>query len=122
MFLAFGATLTNSQGELQTGRVEKIWERAAKLRGRVYRLPGGCIGREFTSLLAQEYELLASGIQKSERASMFGKLMLQKDKNIKKSPDIRRLIKRRLSMWKSDLLEELIQEAENCDKKLPTGI
>ena len=80
------------------------------------------MGREFTSLLAQEYELLASGIQKSERASMFGKLMLQKDKNIKKSPDIRRLIKRRLSMWKSDLLEELIQEAENCDKKLPTGI
>jgi len=41
MFLAFGATLTNSQGELQTGRVENIWERAAKLRGRVYRLPGG---------------------------------------------------------------------------------
>ena len=25
-------------------------------------------------------------------------------------------------MWKSDLLEELIQEAENCDKKLPTVI
>ena len=53
---------------------------------------------------------------------MFGKLMLQKDKNIKESPDMGRLIERRLSMWKHDLIEELIQEAENCDKKLPTGI
>ena len=48
---------------------------------------------------------------------MLGKLILQKDKNIMKSTDIRRLIKRRLQMWKDDLLEELIQEAELCDKK-----
>jgi len=25
-------------------------------------------------------------------------------------------------MWKSDSLEELIQQVENCDKKLTTGI
>jgi hypothetical protein len=122
MMEAFGATLTNSEGELRTGRVEKIWERAAKLRGRVYRLPSGSVGREFTSTLAQEYHLLASGLQKSERASMFGKLMLQKDKSVKKSADIRRMIKRRMTMWKDDLLEELIQEVESCDRKLPTGV
>jgi hypothetical protein len=96
-------------------------ERTASLRGKLYRLPGGSVGREFTSILAEEYDFLASGKQKSERPSMFGKLILQKDKNIKKSTDIRRLIKRRLQMWKDDLLEELIQEAESCDKKLPTG-
>ena len=53
---------------------------------------------------------------------MFGKLILQKDKNIKKSTDIRRLIKRRLQMWKDDQLEQLIQEAELCDKKLPKSV
>jgi len=54
---------------------------------------------------------------------MFGKLILQiKDKNIRKSPDIRRLVKRRMNMWKNDLLEELIQEAELCEKKMPQSI
>ena len=92
------------------------------LRGRVYRVPGGSIGREFTAVLAKEYELLASGVQKSEKPSMIGKLILQKDKKIRKSSDIKRLIKRRLKMWKDDLLEELIQEAEACDRKLPMGV
>jgi len=79
MFDAFNATLSNSSGSPLTGRTEKIWERSALLRGKVYRLPGGTIGREFTSILAAEYDLLALGKQKSERPSMFGKLVLQKD-------------------------------------------
>ena len=66
--------------------------------------------------------MLASGNQKSEKPSLVGKLILQKDKRIRKSTDIKRLIKRRLKMWKDDLLEELIQEAEACDRKLPTGV
>ena len=62
----------------------------------VYRVPGGTAGREFTSVLVTEYELLASSNQTSELSSMFaiGKLTLQKDKNVKKSTDIKRLIKR----------------------------
>ena len=69
--------------------------------------------------MAAEYDFLALGKQKSERPSMFGKLNLQKDKNILKSADIRRLIKRHMQMWKDDLLEEFIQEAELCDKNCP---
>ena len=48
---------------------------------------------------------------------MFGKLILQKDKNIRKSPDIKRLLKRRMQMWRDNLFEQLILEAELCDKK-----
>ena len=106
MIEAFGAKLTNSAGDALVGRHEKIWNKAALLRGRLYRLPGGSVGREFTSILASEYDLLANFVQKSERPSMFGKLILQKDKRIKKSADIRRLRKRRLWMWEDDLLEE----------------
>ena len=119
---AFGATLENSEGSPRTGRIEKIWERAALLRGRVYRLPGCSVGREFTSLIAIEFDSLAKGTQTSERASMAGKLILQKDKKVKKSSDIRRLVMRRIKMWKDDLLEELIQEAEACDRKPSTGV
>ena len=92
------------------------------MRGRVYRLPGGIVGREFTNLLADEYDLLASAKNTSERVSMFGKLILQKDKNIRKSPDIKRLLKRRMQMWRDNLFEQLILEAELCDKKLPKSI
>ena len=97
---AFGETLKNNSGSPLDGQVEKIWERSALFRGHVYRLPGVAVGHEFTSILASEYDLLANSVQKSERPSMFGKLILQKDKRIKKSADIRRLIKRRLRMWK----------------------
>jgi len=107
----------------QSAFIEKIfWERAAILKGRVYRLPGGIVGREFTNLLADEYDLLASAIHTSERVSMFGKLILQKDKNIRKAPDIKRLLKRRMQMWRDNLFEQLIQEAELCDKKLPNSV
>ena len=47
---------------------------------------------------------------------MFGKLILQKDKSIRKSPDIKRLLKRRMQKWCDNLFEQLIQEAELCDK------
>ena len=52
MFEAFGATLSNSAGSPLNGRLEVIWKRSALLKGKVYRLPGGTVGREFTSLLA----------------------------------------------------------------------
>ena len=80
MIEAFGAKLTNSAGDALVGRHEKIWNKAALLRGRLYRLPGGSVGHEFTSILAHasEYDLLANSVKKSERPSMFGKLILQK--------------------------------------------
>lgn len=56
MLQAFGETLTNSTGSPMVGRTEKIWERAASLKGKLYRLPGGAVGREFTSISAEEYE------------------------------------------------------------------
>ena len=81
MVEAFGATLTNSAGSSFRSRLEKMLERSALLRGKIYRVPGGSVGRQFTAELAMEYELLALGKQKSERPLMFGKLILQKDKN-----------------------------------------
>ena len=61
MVEAFGATLTNSAGSSFRSRLEKIWERSALLRGKIYRVPRGSVGRQFPAELAMENELLALG-------------------------------------------------------------
>ena len=49
---------------------------------------------------------------------MFGRLILQKENKVIKSADIRRCVIRRIKLWEEDKLEELIQEAELCERKL----
>ena len=41
---------------------------------------------------------------------------------MKKTVDIRRLIDRRMKLWKDGKYTELIQEAAGCDKKLPRAV
>ena len=118
MKTAIGVKLLNSEGIPRTERMELIWERSVHLTSALYRIPGGSIGRRFTSLMAKEIQLLAQAKEKSERSSIFGRLLLQKDKQIKKTADIKRLISRRMDLWEAPKFEELIQEAEQCDKKL----
>ena len=62
---------------------------------------------------------MAKGDKKSEVSICFPPLILQRDKSIVKTADIRRLISKRLELWKQNKFMELISEAENCDKKLP---
>jgi len=117
MVEAFGHTLSGPDVDIPSGRLENIWYRAAKLSSKLYRLPGGSIGRKFVGIFANEIDLLASAINKSERCSMFGRLILQKENKVKKSADIRRCVIRRIKLWEEDKLEELIQEAELCERK-----
>ena len=60
-------------------------------------------------------------VKSSEAFICFPLLILQKDKNIKKTRDIRSLLKRRMQMWNEGLFEELVSEAERCDRKLPNS-
>ena len=76
----------------------------------------GAVGRYFTSILAKEIQALANAEQKSEKSAMLSKLILQKDKKIVKSSDIRRQLRRRMKMWEEDLFDQLIEEAELCDR------
>jgi hypothetical protein len=52
----------------------------------------------------------------------FCALILQKDYQVKKAPDIRKIIKRRLNMWKDGLFETLLYEAERCDSYVKTHV
>ena len=99
MIEAFGAPLLNTDGKWMNDIWENIWKRAVKLRGKLYALPGGSVGRLFVSTLAAEVLELEKGKQKSEIPICFPPLILQRNKDIVKTADIRRLILRRLKLW-----------------------
>ena len=82
-------------------------------------LPGGAVAKEFVAAYEATINSFVDGSQNSEIFICFPSLILQKDKNFKRTRDIRNLIKRRLKMWQNGLHEELIKEAEQCDRNLP---
>ena len=108
--------MVNGRGDMW----EIIWTRAVKLQGKLYTLPDGSIGTSFVSTLAAEVLELGKGKQKSELVICFPTLILQRNKEIVKTADIRRLISRRLKLWSEKRFLDLISEAELCDKKLPS--
>ena len=80
MMEAFGRTLQeNKEFHQNVGNDNwgHIWRRVTNLQGQMYDLPGVAIGREFVSLMATEWSLLASATVTSEKPICFGSLMLQ---------------------------------------------
>ena len=57
---AFGIQLLNSEGKPLETFWESIWLRVAKLRGKLYRLPGGAIGEKITATLPEEWTCFAN--------------------------------------------------------------
>ena len=54
MIQAFGVPLLNTDGGARNDQWGKYWERVIRLRGKHYRLPGGALGRKFTSMYSEE--------------------------------------------------------------------
>ena len=54
----------------------KRWEKVVHLRGKLYFLPGGAIGRKVVSIFAEEIKRFGNGEQKSEKYICFLPLML----------------------------------------------
>jgi hypothetical protein len=114
----FGAQLVHSDGANKDQAWYKRWMRVINLHRQQYMLPGGSIGREFIDLLAEEIDLLSKGQTKSEQLIVLTSVILQRDSCVRKACDIRRLLKRRILLWRGGNYEELVQEAERCDRQL----
>ena len=69
MIQAFGVPLLNTDGGARNDQWGKYWERVIRLRGKHYRLPGGALGRKFTSMYSEEVNALARG--EKSRKSLF---------------------------------------------------
>lgn len=68
------------------------------------------MGREFVDLLAEEITLLCKGNETSERLIVFLAVILQHDTIVTKTIDIRRLLRRRIDLWRQEQFDTLIFE------------
>ena len=80
----------------------------------VWQSIGGNVGKKFVDILADEISNLVDKRVNSERFIVYCRVILQRDSGIKRSSDVRRLIKRRLDLWCNENFNELVQEAVRC--------
>jgi hypothetical protein len=111
----YGAGIDTSEYDSSSDEWNARWTRVVRLSRKQYDLPGGAVGREFVEMLTAEVNSLAAGHTSSERVMSSCPLLLQRDAAVHKACDIRRLLKRRFALWKSDEFDALLQEAERCD-------
>ena len=68
--------------------------------------------------LNEEMNFLCNGTYPAERVLVFRAVILQCDRSVHKGADIHRLLDCRLTLWKDESFDVLIQEAERCDRSL----
>uniref|UniRef100_A0A8D8WJ63 Reverse transcriptase domain-containing protein n=1 Tax=Cacopsylla melanoneura TaxID=428564 RepID=A0A8D8WJ63_9HEMI len=119
---AYGAPLINSYGDESDSVWHVRWKIALQLRGKhynsEYQLPQGAVGRQFVSTLAEEIQSIADKKHVSDRTMFFCAVLLQREKSVTKGSDIRRLLKKRLDLWREEKFDELLHEAQRCDRQL----
>ena len=115
---AYGAPLICSVGGPFNSVWCQHWSIIIQHRGLLYSLPGGTVGKHYVELLNEELKLLCNGVYPAERVLVFSAIVLQRDRSVCKGSDIRRLLNRRLSLWRDGSFDVLLQEAECCDKAL----
>ena len=86
--------------------------------GSLYDLPSGNVGKEFVGVLAEEIKLVSERAFCSERVIVFCRVLLQRDRMVKKGCDIRLLMKRRFDVWRAGNFDGLVDEAVRCTKSL----
>ena len=96
---AYDATLIHSSGIDLSDVWYQHWSTIVHLQGKVYDLPGGAVGRKYVDSLSEEISHLSIGNFPADRVIVFSALMLQRDRMVKKSVDIRSILERRMSMW-----------------------
>ena len=108
MTRAFGEPLIQSGGEDTADVWHQYWRKVAYLQGKHYDIPGGAIGRQYVDALAEEVSHVTAGNYPSDRLIVFSSLVLQRDRMIRKVADMRRVLDRRLKMWRNGDVDLLL--------------
>ena len=114
---AYGGKLLGSGGEISLEKWHIWWVQLVSSLGSLYDLPGGNVGKRFVDVLADEISNVVDRRESSERFIVYCRVVLQRDSGVKRSSDVRRLIKRRLDLWSSGNFGELVQEAVRCSSQ-----
>ena len=94
----YGVPLLSSAGSRTDSPWIQRWPTIIHHSGRHYLLPGGSVGRKYVEFLNQELQFFVSGSYSAERVIVFSSLMLQRDRLVHKSCDVRRLLECRMSL------------------------
>ena len=86
---AYGTTVLNSGGVIDSDAWYKWWQAVVHLQGKVYALPGGNIGCKYVDLLSEEVLDLSVGNYPANRLIVFSALMLLRDRMVRKAVDIK---------------------------------
>ena len=116
MMRAFGDTLCrttvpDTAGDEWTQR----WSAITRLKGRLYHVPGGAVGRRYVDLLCVEVAHLATGKFPFKRLMVFSAI-LQRNRMIRNGNDIRRVMEKRMDKCTNDDFDTLVEEAVSCDR------
>ncbi|CEM24780.1 unnamed protein product [Vitrella brassicaformis CCMP3155] len=119
---AFGEPLVNSAGGPTFPEWEAYHERVCQLRLRCVKDLSklGNLGRAIADAIADEVEKISKLEAPSERAGVFVRTLIQRDPDVKRKRDVKRMLWRRLEMWQKGQVEELVCEAERLDQQFPT--
>ena len=115
MCRAYGSSLSQLSSVDCDSDWHSCWKQVIYHSGNHYILPGGSIGRRYVDILAEEVTHFAGGHYPSERILVFGSVILQRDRMVRKGADVRRLLERRLELWQQNQFDLLVQEAGRCD-------
>ena len=117
MMRAFGDTLCcTTVPETAGNEWTRRWSAITRLKGRLYHVPGGAVGRRYVDLLSVEVAHLATGNFPSERLMVFSAVILQRNRMIRNGNDIRRVMEKRMDKWTNDDFDTLVEEAVSCDR------
>lgn len=97
---------------------QEHWSHLVVYPGQTYDAPSGSVGRRFTSLMADEWEGMLNRKWNSERVLLFGMVILQCNRGVKRSKDIKNRISKRLDAWEQGKFDMLVQETERDMKSL----
>lgn len=104
----FGGVMLNTNGGDSDDKWFCRWKQLVSLFGNLYDLPGGNVVKEFVGLLPDEISMLTEKRVNSERFIIFCRIVLQRDRLVKKGSDVRRLLKRRIDAWRNENFDELV--------------
>jgi hypothetical protein len=116
---AFGGKLYRSESTEMTNDAQRWWKRCSMLSGQQWYPPGrGQLATDIITILTETILALAKREQPSEWIIICQATLLQRSKGVTQSADIKRLLQRRVEMWRNNEFEALVQEAERCNKEL----
>ena len=69
-------------------------------------------------MLVEEVKLVSERAFCSERVIVFCRVVLQRDRMVKKGCDIQLLVKRHLDVWRAGNFDGLVEEAVRCTRSL----